>query len=104
MLIILDPDFSWFEREEYKGRLKVKEVKELNSSFKKKNTLHKNKPGVSGRGGGGGGRRGGEGGLQPYLNPYAAKPRERLSAPFDLIYCRLLEPVLFLLHFLGNSV
>lgn len=99
MLIILDPDFFWFEREEYEGRLKVKEVKELNSSFKK-NTLHKNKPGVSGRGKG----RGGRWGLQPYLTPHAAKPRERLSAPFDLIYCRLLEPVLFLLHFLGNSV
>ena len=87
--------FFLFEREEYKGRLKAKEVKELNSSFKKK-TLHKNKAELVGGEGGGG--------LQPYLTPHAAKPRERFSAPFDLIYCRLLEPVLFLLHFLGNSV
>lgn len=82
-----------FEREEYKGRLKAKEVKELNSSLKKKTPYIKINPElVEG------------GGLQPYLTPHAAKPRERLSAPFDLIYCRLLEPVLFLLHFLGNSV
>lgn len=97
MLIILDPDFFWFEREEYKGRLKVKEVKELNSSLKKKTPYIKIKPELVGGGRGGGG-------LQPYLTPHAAKPRERLSAPFDLIYCRLLESVLFLLHFLGNSV
>lgn len=93
MLIILDPDFFLFEREEYKGRLKAKEVKELNSSLKKKTPYIKINPELVGGGG-----------LQPYLTPHAAKPRERLSAPFDLIYCRLLEPVLFLLHFLGNSV
>ena len=103
-----------FEREEYKGRLKAtyravkaseeeikrrhkNAVKELNSSFNEKKTpyIKINPELVGGEG---------WGELQPYLTPHAAKARERLSAPFDFIYCRLLQHVLFLLHFLGNSV
>ena len=53
MLIILDPDFFLFEREEYKGRLKAKEVKELNSTFKKKTPSIKINPELVGVGGGG---------------------------------------------------
>ena len=83
----------------YRKKKSKEDTKTLSTNstalLKRKSTLHKNKPGVSGGGGGG---------LQPYLTPHAAKPRERLSAPFDLIYCRLLKLFLPVLHFLGNPV